>query len=121
MLHIRSASQFLQSTSGAILLQSVPRDPDPSPEAELLTKEAGEHIQRAIGALPASLRVVLTMRDVEGLSSKEVCSILRIRETHQRVLLHRARTRVRVALQAYVEAGRGDLGLREGRLQRDCG
>src|SRR5262245_24597173 len=98
-------SQSLQPSTGPILRHAVARDPDPSPEAELLTKEAGEHMQRAIAALPANLRVVLTMRDVEGFSSEEVCNVLRIRETHQRVLLHRARSRVRAALQAYLEGG----------------
>jgi RNA polymerase sigma-70 factor (ECF subfamily) len=79
------------------------RDPGPSPETKLLADEAREHLRKAIEALPANLRIVLTMRDVEGRSSEEVCNILGIRETNQRVLLHRARSRVRTALQPYFE------------------
>jgi RNA polymerase sigma-70 factor (ECF subfamily) len=45
---------------------------------------------------------VITLRDVEGVSSEEVCNILDISETNQRVLLHRARTKVRVVLDPYI-------------------
>jgi RNA polymerase sigma-70 factor, ECF subfamily len=100
-----SHSQSIQQSTEVGLRVPAPRDPSPSPEAGLLAKEAGEHIQRAIEALPASLRTVLTMRDVEGFSSEEVCNVLGIRETHQRVLLHRARSKVRAALQPYLERG----------------
>ncbi|HEV8120800.1 MAG TPA: RNA polymerase sigma factor [Candidatus Polarisedimenticolia bacterium] len=78
-------------------------DPAPSPEASVLAEETRERMQKAIDALPAKLRSVLTMRDIEGISSEETCNILGIRETHQRVLLHRARSKVRTALQPYLE------------------
>ncbi len=78
-------------------------DPGPSPETMLLAGEAREHLWKAIEALPANLRIVLTLRDVEGRSSEEVCNILGIRETNQRVLLHRARSRVRAALRYYLD------------------
>ena len=78
-------------------------DPGSSPETKLLADEAREHLWKEIEALPANLRIVLTMRDVEGRSSEEVCNILGIRETNQRVLLHRARSRLRAALQPYLE------------------
>ena len=100
-----SRPQSIQPSTNAGLRIPAPRDPRPSPEAGLLAKEAGEHIRRAIDALPANLRIVLTMRDVEGFSSEEVCNVLGIRETHQRVLLHRARSKVRAALQPYLEGG----------------
>ncbi len=106
--HSRSAGnprQFLSSTQGnrAGYRASPPGDPGPSPETNLLADEAREHLWKAIEALPANLQIVLTMRDVEGRSSEEVCNILGIRETNQRVLLHRARSRVRAALQPYLE------------------
>lgn len=73
-----------------------------TPEKRFLSKEGGIHLEKAIQALPANLRQVLVMRDVEGLGSKEVCAFLEISEANQRVLLHRARSRVRQALECYV-------------------
>jgi len=58
-----------------------------------------------MGDLPDRQREVVTLRDVEGLSSEEVCSVLEISEANQRVLLHRGRSRLRQALET--EFGRG--------------
>jgi RNA polymerase sigma-70 factor (ECF subfamily) len=55
----------------------------------------------AIDGLPVAQREVLVMRDLEGMASAEVCNILGIADTHQRVLLHRARSRVRNELERY--------------------
>lgn len=52
-------------------------------------------VRAAISELPGSQRAVVTLRDLEGLSSKEVCDVLEISEANQRVLLHRGRSRVR--------------------------
>jgi RNA polymerase sigma-70 factor (ECF subfamily) len=49
--------------------------------------------------MPAMQRAVLTLRDVQGLDSVEVCNVLELSESNQRVLLHRARSRVRRALE----------------------
>src|SRR5262245_20412735 len=83
-----------------------PLDPDSSPERSLLTKELREKLQTVIDALPSNLRIVLWLRDVEGWSSEEVCNALAIQESNQRVLLHRARSRVRLALAPYFEGAR---------------
>jgi RNA polymerase sigma-70 factor (ECF subfamily) len=80
---------------------------DSSPERSLLTKELREKLGTAIDTLPSNLKIVLWLRDVEGWSSGEVCSALAIQETNQRVLLHRARSRVRAALDPYLERARG--------------
>src|SRR5215210_7606594 len=70
--------------------------------------EAGEHviaretldvIERAIAKLPPAQAIVITMRDVEGFDADEVRNALDISETNQRVLLHRARSKVRSALE----------------------
>ena len=53
----------------------------------------------ALATLPESQRAVVTLRDVEGLSSKEACDVLNISEANQRVLLHRGRAKVRAALE----------------------
>jgi len=79
---------------------------DDTPEKLLLSKEGLAQIEKAIAALPPTQRQVITLRDVEGLSSGEVCNILALSETNQRVLLHRARSKVRAALEEYLkEAG----------------
>jgi RNA polymerase sigma-70 factor, ECF subfamily len=82
-------------------------DPGSSPERSLLTKELREQLRIVIDALPSNLRTVLWLRDVEGWSSEDVCNALAIQETNQRVLLHRARSRVRAALEPYVEGAQG--------------
>ena len=51
----------------------------------------------------ANQRLVLVLRDVEGRSTEEVCDVLGVQETSARVLLHRARAKVRVALEPYLE------------------
>lgn len=72
------------------------------PEERLLADETRAMIQRAIEQLPPSQREVITLRDVEGWSSEEVCNSLNVSETNQRVLLHRARSKVRRALEQYL-------------------
>ena len=71
----------------------------PSPEARTLQKELDAYRAKAIALLPYRQRVVITLRDIEGWSSKEVCKALGLQPTHQRVLLHRARVRVREVVQ----------------------
>ena len=79
-------------------------DPD-TPERALLSKECRMAIEEAINGLPDNQRQVITLRDLEGVSAEEVCNILTISETNQRVLLHRARTNVRRVLDPYVHGG----------------
>jgi RNA polymerase sigma-70 factor (ECF subfamily) len=76
-----------------------PRD---LPEDRLLAEETRERIAAAIDALPANQRAVISLRDVEGWSSDEVRNALDLSEVNQRVLLHRARARVRRALEEYL-------------------
>jgi RNA polymerase sigma-70 factor (ECF subfamily) len=76
-----------------------PRD---LPEEQLLARETRERIAAAIEALPASQRAVISLRDVEGWTSEEVRNALDLSEVNQRVLLHRARARVRQALEDYL-------------------
>jgi RNA polymerase sigma-70 factor, ECF subfamily len=81
---------------------SFPQSWEHLPEARLLSRETREHIQHAITALPPHQRGVITLRDVEGWSAEETRAFLGISEANQRVLLHRARTRVRRALEQYL-------------------
>lgn len=73
------------------------------PEHRLLERESLMRIAQAIDALPDSQRAVITLRDVEGWSAEEVCNALGLSETNQRVLLHRARSKVRRALERYFD------------------
>jgi RNA polymerase sigma-70 factor (ECF subfamily) len=73
------------------------------PEERLLSRETFATIQRAIEGLPPRQRLVIALRDVEGWTSDEVCNAVDICETNQRVLLHRARSKVRSALETYLQ------------------
>ncbi len=61
----------------------------------LAAPEVAQRVRDAIQQLPPQQREVVTLRDVDGLSSTEVCSVLGITQGNQRVLLHRGRERVR--------------------------
>jgi RNA polymerase sigma-70 factor, ECF subfamily len=76
------------------------------PEERLLGRETLSLIGEAIDALPASQREVIILRDIESWTSQEVCNSLGITETNQRVLLHRARTKVRRRLEQYFDEPR---------------
>lgn len=76
--------------------------PQGFPEERLLAAETLEVVERAIEALPPAQRAVISLRDIEGWSADEVCNALTLSETNQRVLLHRARSAVRKALEEYL-------------------
>jgi RNA polymerase sigma-70 factor (ECF subfamily) len=82
---------------------SYPQNWRETPEERFLSHETRALVQQAIDALPPNQRIVITLRDVEGLTSAEVCNTLTISETYQRVLLHRARSKVRAQLERYLE------------------
>jgi RNA polymerase sigma-70 factor, ECF subfamily len=81
--------------------------PWPVPEEGLLAGETMEIIEGVIRELPPAQRAVISMRDVEGWPAHEVCEALEVSPGNQRVLLHRARTRVRAALESYFGAVEG--------------
>jgi RNA polymerase sigma-70 factor (ECF subfamily) len=83
---------------------AVPPKPwERSTEDEILTEELLNTIKSAVRLLPEGQRTVFSMRDIEGWNSEEVCNVLGLSETNQRVLLHRARSKVRRALEGYFD------------------
>jgi RNA polymerase sigma-70 factor (ECF subfamily) len=79
-----------------------PREWNTTPEAMALSGETRGIIDAAIADLKPAQREVITLRDIDGLTSTEVCQVLGISEVNQRVLLHRARSKVRAALERYL-------------------
>ncbi|MDT7043592.1 RNA polymerase sigma factor [Candidatus Nitronereus thalassa] len=74
-----------------------------TPERRLLSKEGMALMENAIHSLPANQRQVMILRDIEGLESEEICELLTISPSNQRVLLHRGRSKVRSALNDYMQ------------------
>jgi RNA polymerase sigma-70 factor (ECF subfamily) len=85
--------------------RSAPARLDVDPEGRLLSTELRAQLATAIEGLPGHQRAVVTLRDVAGLSSMEVCQLLELTEANQRVLLHRGRSRLRTVLSELAEAG----------------
>lgn len=83
--------------------RSFPSDWRTLPESRLLARETLDLVDKAIGELPERQRVVIILRDVTGCSPEEVCETLDITLGNQRVLLHRARVRVRAQLERHLD------------------
>lgn len=79
----------------------------PSTESEVLAREVRAVVAAALDLLPARQQVVLTLRDIDGQSADEVCTLLEISTANQRVLLHRARAAVRSHLEQYYATAGG--------------
>lgn len=82
---------------------SHPASFDELPEKRLESLETRARLEAAIAGLPGAQRAVISLRDIEGWSSEEVCNALELSETNQRVLLHRARSKVCAALEQYLQ------------------
>jgi RNA polymerase sigma-70 factor (ECF subfamily) len=84
---------------------AAPSDWSHLPEERLLGRETLERVYEAIQALPPRQAEVLVLRDIEGWDPGEVCAALGITDGNQRILLHRARSKVRAALERYFAEG----------------
>jgi RNA polymerase sigma-70 factor, ECF subfamily len=82
---------------------ATPPRPWQKPERRLLSLEARDRLRDALAQLPDRQRMIVGLRDVEGLSPDEVCDLLGLSKENQRVLLHRGRSRLRSVLEAYVD------------------
>lgn len=74
---------------------------DGTPEDHLLSQELKNYMFNALSNLTENQRAIITLHDLEGISSEEICNIFNISETYQRVLLHRGRARIRQAVENY--------------------
>lgn len=74
-----------------------------TPESAVLSGETLRILETCLDKLPEPQRAVLILRDVEGLTGEEICNALGVSDTHQRVLLHRARSRMRTLLERYYD------------------
>lgn len=83
-----------------------PPHPWSEPEQRAVDSETLETIRSAIDRLPPDQREVITMRDLLGWSAAEVCDALEVSDANQRVLLHRARSKVRASLERRYDEGR---------------
>ena len=81
---------------------ATPPRPWQKPERRLMSLEAREHLRQALEELPERQRVIVGLRDVEGLSAEDVCRVLDVSPENQRVLLHRGRSRLRAVLESYL-------------------
>jgi RNA polymerase sigma-70 factor (ECF subfamily) len=68
-----------------------------------LSLEARDQLLEALARLPERQRLIVALRDIEGLSAEEVCELLELSQENQRVLLHRGRSRLRSCLEAYLD------------------
>jgi RNA polymerase sigma-70 factor (ECF subfamily) len=80
--------------------------PEPWPDARAESSELVAIVREALATLPEAQRTVMSLRDVEGWDAAEVCELLGISEGNQRVLLHRARSKVRAFVEARMGEGR---------------
>jgi RNA polymerase sigma-70 factor (ECF subfamily) len=75
------------------------------PAERLIARETMDVTARAIAQLPPRQRTVITLRDLDGWTPAETCALLDLSEANQRVLLHRARSQVRSALEEHLSVG----------------
>jgi RNA polymerase sigma-70 factor, ECF subfamily len=82
---------------------ATPPRPWQKPERRLLSLETRAQLRHALDQLPERQRVIVGLRDVEGVSAEEVCELLDLSQENQRVLLHRGRARLRAELEQYFD------------------
>jgi RNA polymerase sigma-70 factor, ECF subfamily len=87
-----------------------PRPWPGSPEEEIMIAETRSQLENGLAELPERQRIVVALRDVHGLSSDEVCALLGLSASNQRVLLHRGRSRLRGLLELYYTSGQPVMG-----------
>jgi RNA polymerase sigma-70 factor (ECF subfamily) len=98
-----SPERLVNPDLGAGYWPQAPARWDTRPEEQLLATETMKIVAEAIARLPDAHREVISLRDIEGWTSDEVCEALGVSSVNQRVLLHRARASVRAVLEEYFD------------------
>ena len=102
----RSKPSLQRERASAVKLQKSSAPPQnwaALPEERLESREMFDCIRMAIDELPARQRAVIALRDIDGWTASEVSDALEISDANQRVLLHRARSKVRMACELMLE------------------
>ena len=106
MMNPRSTqAAFSRKAAGAVTGRTARLSWREIPENRILAQETLDLVRAAIDALPPNQRTVILLRDVDGVEAADVCNILQISESNQRVLLHRARAKVQASAGALLERG----------------
>ena len=95
-------ARFQTGSRWAGYWSSPPQSWDGIPEDRLLSGETKAVVDEAVSRLPAMQRAVITLRDVRGFSAPEAREVLGLTDANERVLLHRARSKVRARLEEYL-------------------
>lgn len=101
-------SRFSEGSRSAGAWSAPPESWEGIPEQRLLSGETAGFVDEAIALLPERPRAVITLRDIRGFTAQETCEVLGLTEANQRVLLHRARSKVRARLEEYLGSGSAD-------------
>jgi RNA polymerase sigma-70 factor (ECF subfamily) len=97
--HMVSIEQGARAAEGAVAPVDV-ADSARGPDEQLLNAWAGRRLQQALEALPGSYRMIVVMREIEGLSTRDVAQITGLSESNVKQRLHRARVLLRRTLEA---------------------
>jgi RNA polymerase sigma-70 factor (ECF subfamily) len=109
-------SRFQEGSRSAGAWSAPPESWEGIPEQRLLSGETAAIVDEAIASLPERQRAVITLRDIRGFTAQEACEVLGLTEANQRVLLHRARSKVRAHLEEYLgSAEAADAGSQAGK------
>lgn len=99
--HLVSIEQGAVDRDGAREPLAVPDRARPA-DRQLMDAWVGEHLRQALQALPPLYRAIVVLRDIEGLSTKEVATIAQVSEANVKTRLHRARLMMRRQLEGIV-------------------
>jgi RNA polymerase sigma-70 factor (ECF subfamily) len=88
-------------------IAALPESPDLAPDAQTLSHEFEQIVDRSLAQLPAEWRDAVVLRDIEGLSTEEAAEVIGVRQAAFKSRLHRGRMQLRSLLEPYLRLGEG--------------